>query len=389
MIPVTSFAGKNVAVFGLGGSGLVSASALLAGGAEVDRLGRQRRQQAPRRQAPASPPPTCASPTGRSLRRAGARARRAAHPSGAALDRRACARRRRRGHRRHRAVLPRAAPARAERAVRRHHRHQRQVDHHRADRASGRQRRLRRRSSAAISAPPSCRWSRPARGRVHVIEVSSYQVDLAPSLDPSVGILINVSEDHLDRHGTLAQYAAVKERLVAGVQDDGTAIVGVDDNWCQAAADRIEQRRQARRARVGAPAARRRHLCRGRADHAGRQRQRRPRSRCSAASARCAACTMRRTPPARRGAALALGLVGRRRSRRACARSRASRIAWRRSAARARVLFVNDSKATNADSAAQALACFERHLLDRRRQAEDRRALHARPGSSRASARPI
>src|SRR5262245_59883033 len=35
MIPVTSFAGKKVAVFGLGGSGLVSASALLAGGADV------------------------------------------------------------------------------------------------------------------------------------------------------------------------------------------------------------------------------------------------------------------------------------------------------------------------------------------------------------------
>src|SRR5215510_11089629 len=70
----------------------------------------------------------------------------------------------------------------------------------------------------------------PGRGRVHVIEVSSYQIDLAPSLDPSVGILINVSEDHLDRHGTLKHYAEVKERLVAGVQDNGTAIVGVDDN---------------------------------------------------------------------------------------------------------------------------------------------------------------
>jgi UDP-N-acetylmuramoylalanine--D-glutamate ligase len=81
----------------------------------------------------------------------------------------------------------------------------------------------------------------PAPGRVHVIECSSYQIDLAPSLDPSIGILLNVTEDHLDRHGTLANYAAVKERLVAGVPDAGTAIVGVDDNWCQAAADRLER----------------------------------------------------------------------------------------------------------------------------------------------------
>jgi len=80
----------------------------------------------------------------------------------------------------------------------------------------------------------------PRLGRVHVVEMSSYQIDLAPSLDPLVGVLLNVSEDHLDRHGTLANYAAVKERLVAGVQRGGTAIIGVDDQWCQAAADRVE-----------------------------------------------------------------------------------------------------------------------------------------------------
>jgi UDP-N-acetylmuramoylalanine--D-glutamate ligase len=81
----------------------------------------------------------------------------------------------------------------------------------------------------------------PRAGRVHVIEMSSYQIDLAPSLDPSVGILLNISEDHIDRHGTLVYYAAVKERLIAGVQPRGTAIVGVDDGWSRAAADRIEQ----------------------------------------------------------------------------------------------------------------------------------------------------
>jgi UDP-N-acetylmuramoylalanine--D-glutamate ligase len=81
----------------------------------------------------------------------------------------------------------------------------------------------------------------PRMGRVHVIEMSSYQIDLTPSLDPTVGILINVSEDHIDRHGTLANYAAVKERLVAGVQPQGTAVVGVDDDFSRASADRLEQ----------------------------------------------------------------------------------------------------------------------------------------------------
>ncbi|WP_425908706.1 UDP-N-acetylmuramoyl-L-alanine--D-glutamate ligase [Nitrobacter sp. TKz-YC02] len=81
----------------------------------------------------------------------------------------------------------------------------------------------------------------PRRGRVHVIEMSSYQIDLAPSLDPTVGILLNVSPDHLDRHGSIEHYAEVKERLIAGVQTQGTAVVGVDDRWCGAVADRQEQ----------------------------------------------------------------------------------------------------------------------------------------------------
>jgi UDP-N-acetylmuramoylalanine--D-glutamate ligase len=81
----------------------------------------------------------------------------------------------------------------------------------------------------------------PRMGRVHVIEMSSYQIDLTPSLDPTVGILINISEDHIDRHGTLENYAAVKERLVSGVQSRGTAIVGVDDDFSRATADRLGQ----------------------------------------------------------------------------------------------------------------------------------------------------
>src|SRR4249919_82483 len=84
----------------------------------------------------------------------------------------------------------------------------------------------------------------PRMGRVHVVEMSSYQIDLAPSLDPSVGILLNVSEDHIDRHGTLENYAAVKARLVAGVPKDGIAIIGVDDEWCRAVAAELEKSRK-------------------------------------------------------------------------------------------------------------------------------------------------
>ena len=80
----------------------------------------------------------------------------------------------------------------------------------------------------------------PKQGRVYVIECSSYQIDLAPTLDPSVGVLLNLSPDHLDRHGDMEHYAAVKERLVAQVEAGGTAVIGVDDEWCRAVADRLE-----------------------------------------------------------------------------------------------------------------------------------------------------
>jgi UDP-N-acetylmuramoylalanine--D-glutamate ligase len=73
-------------------------------------------------------------------------------------------------------------------------------------------------------------------GRHYVIECSSYQIDLAPSLDASVGVLLNVTPDHLDRHGTIENYAAVKARLVLGA---GRAVVGVDDKYCRAIAEKL------------------------------------------------------------------------------------------------------------------------------------------------------
>ena len=78
----------------------------------------------------------------------------------------------------------------------------------------------------------------PKSGRHYVIECSSYQIDLAPSLNPSIGILTNISPDHLDRHGTLEHYAAVKERLVA--QSD-LALVGVDDPLSAAIEKRLDE----------------------------------------------------------------------------------------------------------------------------------------------------
>ena len=79
----------------------------------------------------------------------------------------------------------------------------------------------------------------PVKGRVYVLELSSFQIDLMPGLTPDVGILTNITPDHLDRHGTMENYAAVKARMFASLGQGSTALCGVDDEWCAKIAEKI------------------------------------------------------------------------------------------------------------------------------------------------------
>jgi UDP-N-acetylmuramoylalanine--D-glutamate ligase len=354
VIPITTFAGKKVAVFGLGGSGLVSASALLAGGADVIAFDDNVQSIA---KASAAGIPTA------DLRQADwskfaalvlAPGVPLTHPEPhwiVVLARKAgvavigdielfC---------RERAKLAPGAPFVAITGTNGKSTTTALIAHLAA--SAGLDAQLGGNIGTAIlSLQP------PRAGRVYVIECSSYQIDLAPSLDPSVGILINLSEDHLDRHGTMEHYAAVKERLVAGVPSNGTAIVGVDDDWCSAIADRLE-RAGKRLVRISAH----RELSDGIYVANGRIMRATVsgvtpiaelggigslRGQHNAQNAACAAA-----------AALALGLEPA--AIQAGLRSFPG-LAHRMEelGRRGAVLYVNDSKATNADSAAQALACF-------------------------------
>ena len=64
---------------------------------------------------------------------------------------------------------------------------------------------------------------------IYVLELSSYQIDLTPSLACDVAVLLNISPDHLDRHGGMEGYVAVKRRIFAHDKREGAAIVGIDD----------------------------------------------------------------------------------------------------------------------------------------------------------------
>jgi UDP-N-acetylmuramoylalanine--D-glutamate ligase len=75
---------------------------------------------------------------------------------------------------------------------------------------------------------PVLQLAPPASERHYVIECSSYQIDLAPSIDPTVGIMLNVTPDHIDRHGTIEHYAAVKSRVLGRAK---FRIIGIDDDY--------------------------------------------------------------------------------------------------------------------------------------------------------------
>lgn len=74
---------------------------------------------------------------------------------------------------------------------------------------------------------------------VYVLELSSYQIDLLETLAPDVAVLTNLSPDHLDRHGDMAGYIAAKRRLFDMLSPDGTAIIGCDDDDSCAMADAL------------------------------------------------------------------------------------------------------------------------------------------------------
>jgi UDP-N-acetylmuramoylalanine--D-glutamate ligase len=190
----------------------------------------------------------------------------------------------------------------------------------------------------------------PAASRVHVVECSTFQIDLAPSLNPTVGVLINLTPDHLDRHGTMDKYAAIKERLVARSE---VALVGDDDDYCRAIGERL--RRAGRRVVTisAAPSPR--------ADVWVE-------NRCVVARGALERVDLSQAPALRGAhngqnaafafaAARALGVSGAEIAR-AMATFPGLAHRMEQVGRLGRVLFVNDSKATNADAAEKALLSF-------------------------------
>lgn len=198
----------------------------------------------------------------------------------------------------------------------------------------------------------------PADG-LYVLEMSSYQLELTPSLVFIVAVLLNVTPDHLDRHGGMNGYIAAKRQIFRGRPAGAVAIIGIDDDHCRAIAEEVVAAGQRRLIPVSGHAA-------------------------APGGAYVEGGTLfDALGPGEPEAVLQMheapALPGEHNSQNAAAAYAAARVLGLNPAAIAAairsfpglphrqeliaviddVAFVNDSKATNADAAAKALACYD------------------------------
>jgi UDP-N-acetylmuramoylalanine--D-glutamate ligase len=80
----------------------------------------------------------------------------------------------------------------------------------------------------------------------YVLELSSFQLELVTSLAFDIAVLLNITPDHLDRHGDMDGYIAAKRRIFAGQREGAAAIIGIDDDICRGLAATLRRDGKAR-----------------------------------------------------------------------------------------------------------------------------------------------
>ena len=182
--------------------------------------------------------------------------------------------------------------------------------------------------------PASLSLPRLGDGGVYVLEMSSYMLERLRSLRFDAAALLNLSPDHLDRHGDLAGYGAAKLEIFARQTQADLAVLGLDDPWSRAQEPALAKGPAILATISGegglagpAPALPGEHNAQ------------------NARAASAMALHLGASPSAiEAGLASFPGLAHRQR--------RVARIGG--------IEFVDDSKATNADAAARALGCYDR-----------------------------
>ncbi|MEQ8747772.1 UDP-N-acetylmuramoyl-L-alanine--D-glutamate ligase [Pyruvatibacter sp.] len=206
----------------------------------------------------------------------------------------------------------------------------------------------------------------PTDQTIYVIEVSSYQLDLTTSFRPDVAVLLNITPDHLDRHGSFENYVKVKDRIFANQTARGYAVFGIDSEpvarLCTA---RCGQQAQAGSSEGGPkviPVSTRKALGRGVYVLAGKIYHSRS-SRVEEVADLSGITTLQGTHNWENAAAAfaAVRVIGFDVGKIANGLQRFPGLAHRMEqvAQAGGVRFINDSKATNADAAARALSTYD------------------------------
>lgn len=68
-----------------------------------------------------------------------------------------------------------------------------------------------------------------------VLEVSSFQLESTEQFHPAIAVILNITPDHLDRHGTFENYAMAKERIFARMDENDSLVLNTDDARTEAA----------------------------------------------------------------------------------------------------------------------------------------------------------
>jgi UDP-N-acetylmuramoylalanine--D-glutamate ligase len=195
----------------------------------------------------------------------------------------------------------------------------------------------------------------PGPKTIYVLEMSSFQIDLAPGLVPDIAVLSNITADHLDRHGSMENYAAIKARLLAQTAPEGQLVIGVDDARSAAIFTRFASRSGALPVSVGKVLGRGVFAVDGALYDASGARATKVMALSAAPGLpgihnwQNAALAFAATRPFVKDARAIVSAI-------ASFPGLAHRMEEVGRIGKAR--FVNDSKATNADAAARALACY-------------------------------
>ena len=80
-----------------------------------------------------------------------------------------------------------------------------------------------------IGVPLSAQVARSTPDVIHVVEASSFQLEMTEQFRPDIAVLLNFSPDHLDRHATVEEYAEAKQRIFANQREQDWAVINVDD----------------------------------------------------------------------------------------------------------------------------------------------------------------